>query len=290
MSLRLANPMSSVVWLAFLLPGRLAGGRLDFALALAVLAVACVTLWTKPSPWESRAPARRAAWLFGALQFLYVISYLYALAFKGAQTGPLDLFELPRWLFLGAFVVYLIRHYDASVRAATEAAMIASLYGSWIVFETAGERTYAAALTLAYLLLFSRARLRFLHASAAVVVLFFLGARPAWAAPQDLLRLIASSPVFGWGPARYEIVSGAGSQYLLWLARGGALGACVIAAGLAFAAYRLVLDEDDLRRRAKLASFLACVAALLLSGPYLDSARLFFATAFLLAAVHGSAA
>ena len=286
MSVRLPNPMIVVVWLSFLLPGRLMGDRLDLALALFVFAAACEVLWIKPSPWESRAPARQAAMLFAGLQFLFIISYLYALAFKGALSGPQNLIELPRWILLGVFVVYVIRHYDASVLKATESAMTAALYGSWLVFATNGERTYAAALTLCYLLLFSRARLRYLHAATAVAVLFFSSERLSWVSSQEVLRLIRLSPLFGWGPARYEIASTLCNQYQLWFARGGALGACLIVLGMGLMAYRLLSVEDDLRRRAAVATFLACGAMLLLSGPYLDGYRLFFATAFLVAAVH----
>jgi|CXWL01.1.fsa_nt_gi hypothetical protein len=286
MSLKLPNPMCVVVWLVFLLPGRLVGDRLDFALAVAIFAVACAVLWIKPSPWESRAPSREAALLFAGLQFLSGISYLYALAFKGAQSGLQNLLELPHWLLLGVFVVYLIRHYDASVRTATESAMTAALYGSMFLYETVGERTYVTALTLCYLLLFSRLRLRYLHAATAVVVLILSDARLSWVSSPDVLRLIGLSPLFGWGPARYEIVSTASNQYQLWFARGGALGACLIAVGLGLVTYRLLYSEDDLRRRAAVAVVLACSTLLLLSGPYLDGYRLFFATAFLIAAVH----
>jgi len=286
MSVRLPNPLSMAVWLVFLLPGRLVGDRLDFALALLVFSVACAVLWVKPSPWESRAPARQAALIFASLQFLFIISYLYALAFKGAHSGPLNLLEIPRWILLGGFVVYLIRHYDESVRAATEAAMIAALYGSSLFFNTVGERAYTAALTLCWLLLFSRKKLRYLHAAAAAAVLILSRHHLSWGASAESLRLIKLSPIFGWGPARYEIVSTSSNQYLLWLARGGAFSACLIATGLGLAAYRLLGGEDDLRRRAKVAAFLACVALLLLSGPYLDGYRLFFMTAFLITAAH----
>ena len=286
MSIKLPNPLCVAVWLAFLLPWRLMGDRFDFPLALIFFSVASVVLWIKPSPWESRAPGREAALIFGGLQFLYGISHLYALAFKGAQSGLQNFLELPHWLLLGVFVVYLIRHYDASVRTATESAMTAALYGSMLIYETAGERTYITALTLCYLLLFSRSRLRYLHAATAVVVLILTGTRLSWASSPDVLRLIRLSPLFGWGPARYEIVATVSNQYQLWFVRGGALGACLIAAGLGLVTYRLLYSEDDLRRRAAVAVFLACGALLLLSGPYLDSYRHFFATAFLIAAVH----
>ncbi|MFA6003550.1 MAG: hypothetical protein WC881_05730, partial [Elusimicrobiota bacterium] len=262
MSLRLSNPLAAIVWLTFLFPGRWLSGRSEFAFALAVLAVGCVVLWVKPSPWESRAPARQAAGVFAGLQFLYVISYLYALAFKGAQTGPLDLLELPRWLLLGGFVVYLIRHYGASVHAATESALVAALYGSWFGFASSGERAYAAALTLCYLLLFSRVRLRYLHAAVAAAVWLGAGSLPDWAASAGVFRSIRLSPVFGWGPAGYEAVSASCSQYPLWLMRGGALGAGLILVGLVLAVRRLLRVEEDLRLRAAAAGFLICAALL----------------------------
>ena len=286
MSVRLPNPMCAAAWLAFLLPARLLGDRMDLALALAVFAVACVVLWVKPSPWESRAPAREAALIFAGLQFLCILSYLYALAFKGAQSGALNLIELPRAVLLGVFVVYLVRHYEASVRAATESAMTAAVYGSSLFYETPAERIFAVSLTLCYLVLFSRARLRYLHAAAAAAVLVLSRAGFSLASSSDALRLIGQSPLFGWGPARYELVSTAGNQYQSWLARGGALGAGLIAVGLGLVAYRLLRGEEDLRRRAAVAAFLACGVLLLLTGPFLGGYRLFFTTAFLVAAVH----
>ncbi len=285
MTVTLRNPMIAIVWLVFLLPGRFVGMRLDLALAVAVAAVAGATLWTKPSSWESRAPARRAFVLLGVLQGLYVFSYLYALAFKGAQTGPQDILDLPRWLLLGTFVVYLIRHHDASVREATDSAAAAAAYASWFLFDVPGERAYAAALCLCYLLLFSRSKKKYVHAAAAAVSFAFAGARLGWSAPADALRHVRLSPFLGWGPGRYELLSPAG-QYVTWLAKDGALGALLIAGGLLWAFSRLLRDEDDLRRRAALAAILLCGALLLMSGPYLDSFRLLFMTSFLFAAVH----
>lgn len=284
MSLRLPNPLVGFVWAAFLFPGRFLPRRGEMALAVAACAVGVWVDWVKPSPWESRAPARRALQVFGLLQFLAALSYLFALGFKGAATGPQYLWELPRWLILGGFAVYLIRHHDASVREATESAAAVSLYASWALFEAPGERTFAAGSCAAYLLLFSRSRLRFLHAAAGLAAAALWGARPGWSAPAGLLALIRRSPVLGWGPSRDELLGG-GSQYLQWAARGGAVGAAPLAAGLFLLVRRLVSSRGGTRGRAEVGAFLAVVGLLLLGGPYLDSYRLAFMTAALMAAV-----
>ncbi|UPT75207.1 MAG: hypothetical protein M0D55_05735 [Elusimicrobiota bacterium] len=239
-----------------------------------------------PAPWETRAPAFRAAALAGALQVAWLISYLFALAFKGAQTGPLDWLDLPRWTLLGVFAVHLIRHHGPAVREAVESAMAAAAYASWLVFDSPRERFAAAALTLCYLLLFSRSRLRLMHAGAALAALSTAWARLGVSPAPDVLRLIGASPVLGWGPARYEVVSATSPQYLHWLARGGALGACLLAAAAVFVVRALMRSEDDLRRRAAVGAFLACAALLLLTGPLLDGYRFFLLLAFMLAAVH----
>lgn len=284
MSLKLSNPLVVIVWSAFLLPDRLAAGRLDLPLAALAAAAGAASLWSMPAPWESRGPAYRIALLAGAVQLLWGLSYLYALAFKGALTGPLDWLDLPRWTLLGVFLIHLVRHRSPAVREATESAMAASAYASWLVFGVPGERFAAAALTLLWLLLFSRARLRFAHASAALTALVFSGWTPAVAAAPDALRLIRSSPLFGWGPARYELLSATSPQYLHWLVRGGALGGSLIAAGLVYAVFSLLRGEEDLRRRAAVAALLSCAALLLLTGPLLDSYRFFFLISFLFAA------
>ena len=164
--------------------------------------------------------------------------------------------------------------------------MVAAAYASWLVFDSPRERFAAAALTLCYLLLFSRSRLRLMHAAAALAALATSGAKPAVAAASDVLRLIAASPVLGWGPARYEIVSATSSQYLHWLARGGVLGGGLILGGLMYAVRVLVRGEDDIRRRAAVSAFIACAALLLLMGPLLDGYRFIFVLAFMFAAVH----
>jgi hypothetical protein len=94
--------------------------------------------------------------------------------------------------------------------------------------------------------------------------------------------LARRSPVFGWGPARYESLPDEASQYELWLARGGALGAALCLGGLAWSARGLAAAaRGDLRRRAGAWALAACLALLLGAGPFLDSFRLFLATALL---------
>lgn len=181
MTVRLPNPMSAVIWLAFFVPASLFGGWLDRFFGVAVFLLGCAVLIAKPSPWEARKPSARAFKLFLLLEFLYIISYVYSAAFNGIQIGPRDYFELLRYVFLGLFVVYLIRHYDAQVRSAMEWAMTAALYFS-LFFPSADLQGYVAIMTLCYLLFFSCLRLRFLHAATALLVVFFSGARSSWTA------------------------------------------------------------------------------------------------------------
>ncbi|MDP3542415.1 MAG: hypothetical protein Q8T11_08115 [Elusimicrobiota bacterium] len=286
MKVKLPNPLVAIVWCAFLLPDRLAGGRLDLPLAALAAIAGGASLWTMPSAWETREPAYRAALLAVALQLLWVISFLFALAFKGAQSGPLDWLDLPRWTILGVFLVHLIRQHGPAVREAAESAMAVAAYGSWLIFDSPRERFAAAALTLCYMILFSRSRLRLAHAAAALAALATAGFKPLVAIAPDVERLVRLSPVIGWGPARYELASATSPQYLHWLARGGALGACLIAAGLALVVRRLLRGEDDIRRRTAVAAFLSLAALLLLTGPLLDGYRFFFVLAFMAAAVH----
>jgi hypothetical protein len=181
MSVRLANPMSAVVWLAFFLPAALFGGWLDRAFGVAVFVLGGAVLISKPSPWEARKPSARALRIFLLIEFLYVFSFLYSAAFNGVQFGLGDYFEILRYVLLGTFVVYLIRHYDARVRGAMDWAMTAALYAA-LLFPAVDPQGYAALLTMCYLLFFSRLRLRFLHAATALVVVFFSGALSSWTA------------------------------------------------------------------------------------------------------------
>jgi hypothetical protein len=181
MILRLPNPMSAVVWLAFFIPASFFGGWTDRAFGVAVFLLACAVLPAKPSPWEARKPSAQAFKIFLLLEFLYAVSAVYSAAFNGIQIGPQDYFELLRYVFLGAFVVYLIRHYDAHVRTAVEWAMVAALYFA-LLFPSADPQGYVSIMTLCYLLFFSRLRLRFLHAATALLVVFFSGARSSWTA------------------------------------------------------------------------------------------------------------
>ena len=286
MGVKLPNPLVAIAWCAFLLPDRLAGGRLDLPFAALAAIGGGASLWTIPSAWETRNTAYRTALLSGALQLLWVVSYLFVLAFKGSQSGPLDWLDLPRWTIVGVFLIHLIRQHGPAARAATESAMAVAAYGSWLIFDTPRERFAAAALTLCYMLLFSRSRLRLAHGAAAFAALAMSGFTPVVAIASDVARLARLSPIVGWGPARYELLSATSPQYLHWLARGGILGASLIAAGLALAVRALLRVEDDLRRRAAVAAFLSLAALLLLTGPLLDSYRFFFMFAFMVAAVH----
>ena len=339
MSVRLPNPLSAVVWLAFFLPAGLWSGWLDRGFAAAVFLLGCVVLISKESPWEARKPSARALRLFLLLEILYVFSCLYSAAFNGVQFGPLDWFELLRYVFLGTFVVYLIRHYDSRVRGAMDSAMAASLYAA-LLFPSLDPQGGAALLTLCYLLFFSKLRLRFLHAATALLVVFFSGALASWTAvlfvlcaalavglyrflvrrrnraavfaslalylllmtgaafcvrlkpgavagvpaagaPQQALRLLRRSPLLGWGQAEFEGVSSAENQYVLWLLKSGGVGAGVILLGLLFAGYRLLSGaSSDVARLAGTAAFIGSVAMMLATGPFLESFRMFFLTAF----------
>lgn len=397
---RLPNPMIFVVWLTIFVPGHLFGWWVERSFSAAVFLLACLLLLVKGSPWETRKPARQASVLFFLVQFLYVTSYVYSVAFNGIQTGSRDVFELGRYLILWAFVVYIIRHFEKRVGAALEAAMTASLYFSLLVLAAyqrslpvltpllkalyAGTKTsvakfggqqrlaapfenpnflgFAVTLTICYLLFFSKSRLRLAHIATGMIVLFFTGSRTAWAAAgvllafalavyvyQGLIQLkvklaaqlslaflclilsgpwliprvmassrvarvvnavsrgglqeeanaarrltqarealayISRSPVFGWGPSKYETMAYVDNQYLLWLLRNGAVGTGLILTGFVLLAWRLLRGaRGDLMRLAGTAAFLTSVALMLLAGQFLDNFRLFFLTGFMAAAI-----
>jgi hypothetical protein len=195
MTLRLPNPMSAVVWIAFLAPLSLLGAGADRLFGAAVLVLACAVLFAKPSPWEARKPSASALRFFLLLEFLYAASAVYSSGFNGAQIGTAGCLELARFVVLGAFVVYVIRHFDAQVRGALEWAAPAAPYVS-LVFPAADPQGYAALLTLCWLLFFSRLRLRFLHAAAALLVVFFSGDPTAWRAAFSVLAVGLSVFVF----------------------------------------------------------------------------------------------
>lgn len=340
-ALRLPNPMMFVVWPAFLLPARLWGWESERAFAGAVFLLACAVLSSMPSPWEARRTSRQTVVFFLLLECLYLISYLYSMAFNGVSTGVRDFGELARYLLLGTFAVYVIRHYDGSARRATEAAMTAALYVSLFLPANAGFG-YVSTMTLCYLLFFSRARLRLLHSVAALLVVWIAGvpsltaawfvvsaalafrlhqelsrrglrfaarsslaafvlllalplawfsstsrARPA----AEIRQIIRRSPVFGWGPAQYELMPSVENQYLFWTLRGGALGAGLILLGLAFACFFLLRSASgDPERLVGAAAFLASVALMLAAGRFLESYQGFLVTAFLMAGMHQACA
>ena len=191
MSVRLPNPLSAVVWLSFFIPASLYGGWADRSFAAAVFLLGCAVLISKPSPWEARKPSALTLKIFLLLEFLYAVSAMYSAAFNGTQMVSRDYFELLRYLFLGVFLVYLIRHFDAQVRRAMEWAMTAALYFS-LLFPFGDPHGYVSTLTLCWLLFFSRLRLRFLHAATALLVVFFSGGGGSWTAAVLILSVAIS--------------------------------------------------------------------------------------------------
>lgn len=181
MSVRLTNPLSAVVWLAFFLPAAAWSGWLDRAFGAGVFLLGCSVLVSKASPWEARKPSMLAVKFFFLLELLVLFSSLYAAAFKGAQFSARSWFDLARWVVLGTFAVHLIRHYDSRVRVAMDWAMVAALYAA-LFLPAVDPHGYAALLSLCWLLFFSRLRLRFAHAATALVVVFFSDALAAWSA------------------------------------------------------------------------------------------------------------
>jgi len=345
MSVRLSNPMSAVVWVAFLAPASLLGAWADRSFGAAVFVLGAATMISKPSPWDARKPSATALKFFLLLELLYAVSALYSAGFNGSQFGAAGYLELPRYVVLGAFAVYLIRHFDGRVRGALEWAMTAALYAA-LLFPAADPQGYVSVMTLCWLLFFSSLRLRYLHAATALAVVALGGEPRAWAAAavvvgaalalgfhQELsrrgarfparwaaavaaslaasaalwarthpaaaaalrafpegaaLQLIRRSPIFGWGPIESAAVVGR-SQYLLWILKGGILGACLIAAGMLLAGYRLLRSvRGHPRRFAGAAAFLASVALMLTAGRFLESYRLFFLTAFFMAGMSGA--
>lgn len=227
---RLPNPMIFLVWLAIFIPGHLYEWWVERAFAATVTVVGLFTLFAMPALWESRRDARRAGMFFFLIQFFFVASFVYAVAFLGLETGPRDIFEVGRYLFLWVFVVYLLRHYDDRVRRSTETAAAASLYYSILVgmcylryvpeltpffrytlyahtktfvnyfgtlrlaapFENPNFLGFYAAQVLTYMIFFSRSPLRLLHIAAAMLVIFFTGSRTAW-----VILAIALCSAFG---------------------------------------------------------------------------------------------
>lgn len=179
MSLRLANPMSALVWLAFFVPGFLWDGRVEEIFGALAILTAATVLVSMPSPWETRPASRQAAVIFALLQFLLVVSFAYSAAFNGVQTGPADWLALPRWLGCGVLAVYLIRHHDEQVVAALDSAAIAASYAGWLVF-LKPELGFVCVLLLVWLLFFSKSPRRFAHAAAAAASAVYSGNHHAW--------------------------------------------------------------------------------------------------------------
>ncbi len=194
-SIRLTNPLNVVAALAFLAPAAGLDGVLDGALALAAGLAAVAVLYAKPSPWETRRPARLAAMVFGGLQLLSVISFAYSAAFNGLQSGPRDWLELPRWTIMGLFVVHLIRHHDDRVERAMEFGMLGSLYAGAFLFP-GPEYAYKSVLTACWFLFYSRARLRLVHSAAALLLVALAGGRFAWPAAALVLSAAAGASLY----------------------------------------------------------------------------------------------
>jgi len=294
--LRLHNPMSALVWLALFVPGHLFGGRLGLLLPAAAVLLGAVALFTLPSPWERRSPSRQAGALFFLVFLVEALSFAYSAAFNGIRTGGLDALALTRPLAAGLFTVYLIRHFDGTVRDALERALLCAVYLSlflltigaraWFPFEPVHHMGYLAALAAIHFVFFSRLPLRRAHAAAATAVVLF-SAPPALGSLREALDYFWRSPVFGWGPARYEPMSGLGNQYLRWLLRGGLLETGLILAGLALVSFRLLRALwDDRERLLGATFFLGFTAGMLLAGAFLEDFRLFALTGFLIAGMH----
>lgn len=217
---RLPNPMRGLVWLTVFVPGHLFHWWVERSFAAAVFLVAGLVLLTKGSAWETRKASRQASFIFFLIQFLYMTSFIYSVAFNGMPTGARDFFEIGRYLILWGFVVYVIRHFDDKVRDSVEAAISVCLYYALFVlatfrlhipvltpffrgwlyaetkttvgdfggqmrlaapFENPNYLGFASVLTLCYLIFFSKSRLRVAHIAAALLVVFFSGSRTAWA-------------------------------------------------------------------------------------------------------------
>lgn len=294
--LRLHNPMCVIVWLALFIPGHVLGGRIGFVFPAVVFLLGCVILFSSPSPWETRRPARQAAAIFFLLALLDAVSCAYSTAFNGIRTGPWDLWALTRTVFAGVFTVYLIRHYDASVRKSLETALTAAVYFTlflrslgvrdWSLSESGQAMGYLAVLAAVHFLFFSRAPLRLAHAaSSAALVLFSMPTAPG--SSREAAAYFWRSPVFGWGPAFYEPMSSLGNQYMRWLLRNGVLGTGLILIGLSLVAFRLLRATwDDRLRLPGAAIFIGVTAGMLMAGAFLEDFRLFALTSFLIAGMH----
>lgn len=222
---RLPNPMIPVVWLAVFIPGHFYEWWVERAFVGAVFALSLFILLAKPAPWETRKAARRASALFFLIQFFYLLSFVYSVAFNGIETGPRDYFDLLRYVFCWAFVLYVLRHHDDRVRRGTEAALAAAAYFCLVVavcylrpvpflssffreflyaqtktavnwlgqlrlsapFENPNFLGFFMVQALAYHLFFSRSALRHAHAFATLLVVYFTGSRTAWAATTVVL-------------------------------------------------------------------------------------------------------
>ena len=238
-TLRLSNPMGAIAWLALFLPGLPHDPRVELPLAGAVFLLGCFALIAKPSPWEARGPSREAAVIFLLIQASYLASYLYSAAFNGAQIASRDCAELARYLVLGVFSAYLIRHHDADARRSVEAAVTAMPYvflstrampawmgpATWGLswpFDAPEFSGYVSALALCHLLFFSRARLRWTHAAVAAAAVVFADARAAWGAGL-LIVAVALSARLHQGMSRRGIPRAAPAAWAVFALLAGCL-------------------------------------------------------------------
>ncbi len=143
-----------------------------------------------------------------------------------------------------------------------------------------GRTRFSAQLTLLSVALFLAVPVAFVRS------LSLPAAEETHAGAAQALRAIRRSPVLGLGPARYEPASVVDNQYLAWFLRGGALGGALILAAAALVALRLLQSASgDAARQLGAAAFIGCVLLMLLSGRFLDSFHLFYATAFVATAI-----
>lgn len=402
MRFRLPNPMVFLIWLTVFVPGHMYEWWVERAFTAFFCLTASFLMLIKGSPWERRRPAVRALLLLFLVQFFYISAYAYSVAFNGIATGARDYFELARYLFVGIFAVYVIRHFDRSARRAVESAVIVMPYVSIVVLAAfmwnlpvltpvlkgviyANTKTsiipeygtlrlaapytnpnflgFALTLSICYLVFFSRAPLRFAHAGLAVMTVFYTGSRTAWAGTavvlaaaagvyaylgmvrmrlkfalylslgivaavgvslrfaskilennrvrrvvtaiergglqeeanaakrleqaREALDYIARSPVFGWGPSKYETMTYVDNQYLMWVLRLGLVGTSVILAGLAMLFWSLIRSaRGDPLAWTGTCAFGVSAALMLLTGQFLENFRLLFLTGFLAAAMN----
>ncbi|MBI3554487.1 MAG: hypothetical protein HY077_18475 [Elusimicrobia bacterium] len=251
-AIRMPNPMAAIVWLALLAPARLGANAMEGLFPACVFLLGGVILRVMPSPWEAREPSRAAAIVFLLLESLYIVSTAYSCAFNGVTLRSADYFELARYLMLGGFAVYLIRHFDEGIRESVGLAfacfpyvVLLLLAGSWFrtgarpasfaaPFGNPDALGYAAVLALCHQVFFAGSRRRPPHWAAAACVVLLSGSRPAWAGAL-LIGAAALAARAYLGPARRRD----GRALLLSLALFAALFAAGLSAPMLFGSPRI---------------------------------------------------